>query len=49
LLQGLGRVGDGLWARAIERFGEQAVVDLVATCGYYGLLALVMNAARTQI
>jgi 4-carboxymuconolactone decarboxylase len=49
LLQGRGRVGDGLWGRAIERFGEQAVVDLVATCGYYGLLALVMNAARTEI
>jgi 4-carboxymuconolactone decarboxylase len=47
LLQGRGRVGDALWSRAIERFGEQAVVDLTATCGYYGLLALVMNAAQT--
>jgi 4-carboxymuconolactone decarboxylase len=47
LLQSHGRVGDALWARAVGRFGEQAVVDLTATCGYYGLLALVMNAART--
>jgi 4-carboxymuconolactone decarboxylase len=47
LLQGRGQVGDEFWARAIARFGEPAVVDLVATCGYYGLLALVMNAART--
>ena len=47
LLQGRGRVGDVFWVRAIARFGEPAVVDLVATCGYYGLLALVMNAART--
>jgi 4-carboxymuconolactone decarboxylase len=47
LLGARGRVGDGRWQRAVERFGEQAVVDLVATCGYYGLLALVMNAART--
>jgi 4-carboxymuconolactone decarboxylase len=48
LLHSRGQVGDALWQRAVERFGEQAVVDLVATCGYYGLLALVMNAARTQ-
>lgn len=48
LLHSRGQVGDALWRRAVERFGEQAVVDLVATCGYYGLLALVMNAARTQ-
>jgi 4-carboxymuconolactone decarboxylase len=47
LLQGRGRVGDGIWAHAVACFGEPAAVDLVATCGYYGLLALVMNAART--
>ena len=47
LLQGRGQVGDATWARTVGRFGEPAVVDLVATCGYYGLLALVMNAART--
>lgn len=48
LLRGLGQVSDVTWAQAIARFGEQATVELVATCGYYGLLALVMNAARTQ-
>jgi 4-carboxymuconolactone decarboxylase len=47
LLNGRGQVSDATWARAIERFGEPGVVDLTATCGYYGLLALVMNAART--
>jgi 4-carboxymuconolactone decarboxylase len=47
LLQGRGQIGDALWAQAIARFGEPGVVDLTATCGYYGLLALVMNAART--
>ena len=47
LLNGRGQVSDGTWARAINRFGEPGVVDLTATCGYYGLLALVMNAART--
>ena len=48
LLQGRGQVGDATWARTVGRFGEPAVVDLVGTCGYYGLLALVMNAARTR-
>ena len=48
LLQGRGQVGDALWARATERLGEPGVVDLIATCGYYGMLALVMNAARTK-
>jgi 4-carboxymuconolactone decarboxylase len=47
LLNGRGQVGDALWARATRRFGEPGVVDLTATCGYYALLALVMNAART--
>ena len=47
LLQQRGQVGDTLWSRAVSRFGEPGVVDLTATCGYYGLLALVMNAART--
>lgn len=47
LLRRRGQVNDALWSRAIDRLGEHGVVDLVATCGYYGLLALVMNAART--
>jgi 4-carboxymuconolactone decarboxylase len=47
LLGAHGRLSDATWARAVARLGQQGVVDLVATCGYYGLLALVMNAART--
>ncbi|MDP1693380.1 MAG: carboxymuconolactone decarboxylase family protein [Burkholderiaceae bacterium] len=47
LLQGRGRVSDATWACATQRFGEPGVVDLVVICGYYGLLALVMNSART--
>jgi 4-carboxymuconolactone decarboxylase len=41
------RVSDATWARAIERFGESGVVDLIGINGYYALLAMVMNAART--
>jgi 4-carboxymuconolactone decarboxylase len=49
LLQSHGRLPDALWHSAVQRFGEQGVVDLTATCGYYGLLALVMNAAQTAL
>jgi 4-carboxymuconolactone decarboxylase len=40
-------VGEDAYARARELFGEAGVVDLVAFNGYYGLLAMVMNTART--
>jgi 4-carboxymuconolactone decarboxylase len=40
-------VSDSTWARALARFGEQGCVDLSGLVGYYGLLAAVMNAART--
>ena len=41
------QVSDATWANAIARFGEPGVVDLIAINGYYALLAMVMNAART--
>jgi 4-carboxymuconolactone decarboxylase len=41
------RVSDATWARAIALFGEPGVVDLIGINGYYALLAMVMNAART--
>jgi 4-carboxymuconolactone decarboxylase len=42
------KLSDPTWARALARFGEQGVVDLIAVNGYYALLAMVMNAARTR-
>ena len=30
-------------------FGEPGVVDLIAVNGYYALLAMVMNGARTRL
>lgn len=41
------QVADATWDRAIAAFGEQGTVDLIAICGYYAYLAMVMNAART--
>ena len=42
-------LGDATWARAIEQFGEAGVIDLIGINGYYALLAMVMNAARTPV
>ncbi len=42
-------VSDSTYARALAALGEQGVIDLCAVCGYYGLLALVMNVARTPL
>ena len=42
-----GQAGDDAYAAALAAFGEAGVVDLIAFGGYYGLLAMVMNVART--
>lgn len=41
------RVSDESYATAIALFGENGVVDLCGVVGYYQLLALTMNVART--
>ncbi len=38
-----GRVSDKLFMLADFRFGKAVVLDLVATCGYYGMLGLGIN------
>ena len=42
-------VSDATYARARDAFGEQGVIDLAGLCGYYGLLAMTMNVARTEL
>lgn len=42
-------VSDPTYARARAAFGEQGVVELAGICGYYGLLAMTMNVARTAL
>ena len=37
------------YARAFARFGEQGVIDTIGIAGYYTLLAMVMNATRTDV
>lgn len=41
------QVADATYARAIELFGEQGVVDLVGTIGYFVTVCYVMNVAGT--
>lgn len=41
-------VDDALYASTRALLGEQGVVDLVGLCGYYAMLAMVMNVAGTS-
>lgn len=41
------RWSDATYAAVLAAFGAQGLIDLVATAGYYALLANVMNVART--
>jgi len=43
------RVSDATYDRAIAKFGEQGVIDLLGVVGYYNFLAIVLNAARTPL
>lgn len=40
-------IGDATYARALKAFGEQGVMDAVGISGYYSLLGMVLNTART--
>ena len=39
-----GRPAEAGRARAVEAAGEQGVIDAIGICGYYALLAMVLNA-----
>src|ERR1700730_4868855 len=43
------RVSDATYGRAVGKFGEQGVIDLLGVIGYYNFLAIVMNATRTAM
>ena len=42
-------VSDSTYARAVSKFGEQAVVDAVSISGYYTMVAMLLNTARTPL
>jgi 4-carboxymuconolactone decarboxylase len=43
------QVSDATWARAKALFSEEQILDLVATCGFYVLISMVLNVARAGI
>ena len=43
------QVSDATWAKAQQLFGDKGVMDLIGINGYYSLLSMVMNAARTTV
>jgi 4-carboxymuconolactone decarboxylase len=42
-------VSDATYAAALEHFGEQGIVDAIGIVGYYTMLAMLMNTARTGL
>jgi 4-carboxymuconolactone decarboxylase len=44
-----GRVSDSTFARAAEHLDRRSLIDLVALCGYYSLIAMVLNVAEVPV
>ncbi len=42
-------VSDATYARALAKFGEAGIVEATSLSGYYAMLAMVMNTARTPL
>ena len=42
-------IEDETWALAVSHFGEHGTVDLLGIVGYYSMLSVVMNGARTPV
>jgi 4-carboxymuconolactone decarboxylase len=40
---------DDTYARALAQFGEAGIIDLLGVAGYYAMLAMIMNVARTAV
>jgi 4-carboxymuconolactone decarboxylase len=48
-LQASQGVSDALYARAVARFGERGVVDLISVNGFYVLVSMCLNVDRTPV
>jgi len=40
-------VSDATYAEAVARFGERGVIDLIGIVGYFAMISMVLNVART--
>lgn len=41
-------VDDAAYAKALEKFGEQGIVDLIAVNGYYDVVSMTLNVAHVR-
>jgi 4-carboxymuconolactone decarboxylase len=41
-------VNDAIYSKALEKFGEQGIIDLVAVNGYYDVVSMTLNVARVK-
>jgi 4-carboxymuconolactone decarboxylase len=48
-LRRLHSVSDPTYARALSKFGEQGIIEIVSAYGCYSYLSMVMNMARTPL
>jgi 4-carboxymuconolactone decarboxylase len=48
-LQATRGVSDAMFARAVARFGERGVVDLISVNGFYVLVSMCLNVDRTPV
>ena len=42
-------VSDATYAAAIARFGEQTVLDIMCTSGYFGFVSVILNTIRAPV
>jgi len=42
-------VSDDTYARALAKFGERGIIDMTGISGYYTMIAMVLNVARTPL
>jgi 4-carboxymuconolactone decarboxylase len=45
----LQNVGDATYDKAVSRFGEHGVIDMIGVAGYYSFLSMMMNVGRTAV
>ncbi len=43
------QVSDDTYHRAVASLGEEGLIDLLGVCGYYAMLAMILNTARTPL
>lgn len=42
-------VSDETYERAVERFGEQGVIEIVSLAGYYTMISMILNTSRAPL